>query len=341
MRSNKKNVLLISSSSKRRNRLDGVTIKSRCLEEKLNMDNDINLIAIDTDNWQINFISIVIRILANLKKADKIVICSAQRGANLLLMFFYIFNINKDIFYFVAGGRLADYLVTEKYKLKYYSKVKKIYVESDKMVNKLNSISLSNVEKLLNFRNFNFRKDICINEKVRFVFFSRVIKEKGIEDLIIAFKKLESNYSNIELDIYGEVDDNYYEQISSEFTNNIKYKGKITPNNINEYEILSSYDIFVLPTFYKGECLPGALIDAYISGLAIIASEWEYSREFIEDGVVGLIYEYKNKDDLRRKMEEMINDRDKIVNFKKNSKNIANNFHVDKILKSFIEQLKK
>ncbi|WP_075809304.1 glycosyltransferase [Paraclostridium sordellii] len=333
------NVLFLGSLSLKRNRLDGVTVKSRCLKNWLESQKNINLITIDTDNWMKNCIYISWRCMLNILKADKIVICSAQRGANIVLKILKIFRCNKDIYYFVAGGRLGKFLIDGIYSKNTYLPIKKIYVESEKIVKELEYCGINNSMKMMNFREFNFPNNTKLNDAIKFVFYSRVIKEKGIEDLIYAFNNLSKKYENLILDIYGQVNDNYLEYLNEIMDEGIEYKGVINPDNKIEYEVLSEYDVFVLPTYYEGECLPGALIDAYVSGLAIIASEWEYSREYIEDGEVGYIHKYKDKDDLMKKMEKTILNRDIIIKFKKNSQNAANLFNVNNVLKEFKKEL--
>jgi len=335
------NILFLGSISLKRNRLDGVTVKSRCLKNWLDNKEGIKLKVIDTDNWTKNIIKICSEFINNIYKSDVIVISSAQRGANVLIKLLKIIRCKKDVYYFVAGGRLGKYMLSGIYNKKDYYFLKRIYVESDKIVKELHDCGLKNTIKILNFREFNIEDSFKLNTNVNlmnninFVFYSRVIKEKGIEDLIFAFNELKKKYRNIYLDIYGQVDDNYLEYLNTIKEEGVKYKGVIIPNNRDEYKILSEYDIFVLPTYYKGECLPGALIDAYISGLAIIASNWEYAQEYIADGTVGYIHKYKDLNDLMNKMEMLILNNDMIIKFKENSQKESIKFKVDNALEDF------
>ena len=54
-----KNILLISSTAKKSGRLDGVTVKSRILEQYLENIKDINLYSVDSDNYKKEFITII------------------------------------------------------------------------------------------------------------------------------------------------------------------------------------------------------------------------------------------------------------------------------------------
>ena len=85
--------------------------------------------------------------------------------------------------------------------------------------------------------------------------------------------------------------------------------------------------------------MPGALIDCYISGLAVIASNWTYAKEYIEDGKNGVIFEYKNYEDMYNKAIEMIKD-NKIESFKKRSSEISEKYLIENILSNFKEKIK-
>ena len=90
----------------------------------------------------------------------------------------------------------------------------------------------------------------------------------------------------------------------------------------------------MFPTEWKGEGLPGSVIDAYFSGLAVVASNWEYAKECIKDGVNGIIFEYKNYDDMYNKTINLIKS-DKINLYKKASLKLSKNYYVDNVLEDF------
>ena len=45
----------------------------------------------------------------------------------------------------------------------------------------------------------------------------------------------------------------------------------------------------LLPTHFFTEGLPGSIVDAYISGIPVIVTEWKHAREFVDDGLTGYI----------------------------------------------------
>ena len=147
-------------------------------------------------------------------------------------------------------------------------------------------------------------------------------------------KKLNDDGYEVILDIYGQISDEYRIIIDKKIENVsfIKYKGPIVPNGVTEYKILSEYDVFILPTQHPGEGLPGALIDAYISGLAVVVSNWKYAKEYVDNYKNGVIFEYRDYNDMYIKVKEMIN-KNKILEYKKNSLKKSIEYNINFILK--------
>ena len=334
-----KKILYIATTADKRNRLDGETIKCRLLRNYLEEINNIKIIFVDTDNWKKHILKLVFLILINFFRCNDIVISSADKGANIVLKFFRILNYKKKIFYFVIGGSLSKNIIEKRWNINTYKKINHIYVESKILKNNLNELGIKNVDVLNNFRKINkFDNKYQKSEKIRFVYFGRVIKEKGIEQAINLVNRLNDEKYKSSLDIYGQCKDDYLDIIKTTFTENIKYHGEIKPDNRTEYEILSQYDVFIFPTEYSGECLPGALIDAYIAGLAIIASNWKYAKEYIEDGKNGYIFKYKDYNDMYKKTIKLIKS-NKLNYFKDRSKEMSKKYDLEKVLIHFKKEI--
>lgn len=334
-----KKVLFIGTTADNRNRLDGETVKCRLLRDYLNEINNISISSIDTDNWKKHIFKLAFLILKNYIKADEIIVSSADRGAHIVLDFFRKINCKKNIYYFVIGGSLTKNIIEKKWNTKAYSNLKHIYVEADIMKNGLFQLGIKNVSVLNNFRKIGkFKNKYQKSKTIRFVYFGRVIKEKGIEESVKLVKRLNNENIKCIFDIYGQCTEDYLNYLEKSFNKNIRYCGEIKPDSVTEYEILSKYDVFLFPTFYPGEGLPGSLIDAYISGLAVIASNWTYAKEYIEDNKNGFIFEYKNYDDMYKKTKELI-ESNKISIFKKKSLEISKKYLIEENLKDFKKEL--
>lgn len=332
-------VLYIATTAKKRNRLDGETVKCKLLEEYLQKQENIHLKSVDTDNWKHHILKLVFFIIIYFFWCDKVVISSADRGANIILNFFRKVNCKKEIYYFVIGGSLYMNITEKKWNVESYTRIKEIYVEAKSLKENLNSIGITNIQVVNNFRLIKPFKNMYQKEiEIRFVFFGRIIKAKGIEEAIRLINRLNKNGYKCRLDIFGQVSKEYLKEISKLFTEKIQYKGEIKPDNKTEYEILSQYDIFILPTEYPGECLPGALIDSYVAGLAVVVSDWQYAREYVEDNKNGIIFKYKDYEDMFEKTKKMITS-NLIQKFKNRSLELSKKYLIDENLKDFIEKI--
>ena len=101
------------------------------------------------------------------------------------------------------------------------------------------------------------------NNKLSFVFFSRIHPSKNLIELVRIWKR--DDFFDYTLDIYGEIDDvKYFENFKDEIKNskNINYKGKIN-NNLNLK--LSKYDIFFHPS--ESENFGLVILEAMSCGL--------------------------------------------------------------------------
>lgn len=334
-----KKVLYIATTADRRNRLDGETIKCRLLRDYLKKIKKIKVYSVDTDNWKKHILKLIFLIMFYYLKCDEIVVSSADKGANIVLNFFRKINSKKSIYYFVVGGSLSKNIKEKKWNIKTYKKLKHIFVEADILKKELNNLEINNVDVLNNFRSVKpFENKYRNSNEIKFVYFGRIIKEKGIEEAIKLVNRLNSEKIECTLSIYGQCKAEYFEKIKRDFNKKINYYGEIKPDGRIEYEILSQYDVFLFPTEYRGECLPGALIDCYIAGLAVVASNWKYAKEYILENENGKIFEYKDYEDMYKKTIEMIKDNN-IQNYKKKSKELSKKYILDNLLIDFEKEL--
>jgi glycosyltransferase involved in cell wall biosynthesis len=140
----------------------------------------------------------------------------------------------------------------------------------------------------------------------------------------------------INIDFYGPIDDSYKAKFFSNLIRfeNCNYRGYLDLLNEPEenYSILSNYYAMLFPTIYVGEGFPGVIIDAYISGLPVIASNWHLNSEIILDGVNGLLFPPNDSIALANAMKWMLDNRAEVSSMRKVSNSMASSYDVNKIL---------
>ena len=136
----------------------------------------------------------------------------------------------------------------------------------------------------------------------KFVFISRVIKEKGIDTILEAFDKLDDSYN---LSIYGPIPPNKY-TIRDLTKRNCFYNGILTEEEV--LEVLMENDVLLLPTYFDGEGYPGIIIEALSVGMPVIASNWKAINEIISSGHNGLLCAPKDSNSLLKRILELNNE---------------------------------
>ena len=97
------------------------------------------------------------------------------------------------------------------------------------------------------------------------------------------------------------------------------------------YSTLSKYDCMLFPTYWKGEGFPGVVIDAFIAGLPVIATDWNMNTEIIKEGENGFIIPPNNIRALMNKMIWAMENRQKCLDIGLRNREVAKNYHVDKV----------
>lgn len=164
------------------------------------------------------------------------------------------------------------------------------------------------------------------SKKVVFVSTTRLVKDKGIAELIEAYKLIGSK--NTRLTIYGDGPDSAI--FKSQATNivGIEMLGHVADIN----SALSQADILVHPTYHEGFGL--SLVEAEMWGLPIIASNVGSIPEIVKNKVNGLLVPSKNIKELAKAMESLANNYDLRIEMGEASRKIyLDNFQFDKIVK--------
>ena len=139
-------------------------------------------------------------------------------------------------------------------------------------------------------------------DTVEFVFISRIMKEKGIDQYLDAAKYIKQKYPETKFHVCGGAGDAYM-QLLNEYTENgtIIYHGKIS--DVVAMHQISSCTIH--PTYYP-EGMSNVLLESCACGRPIITTDRPGCREIVEDGVNGYVVRQQDSDDLICKIEKFL-----------------------------------
>lgn len=175
--------------------------------------------------------------------------------------------------------------------------------------------------------------------RVVIVFTGRMLREKGVIDLINAAELLRNDYrGRIEFWLCGGVSNNpcalKEDEIRSLVDDDyIKWLG----HRSDISEILGQADIMCFPSYYR-EGVPKSLIEASASGLPIVTTDSVGCRDTVEEGVNGFIVPPHDPGAIAAALKRLIEDKDLREKMGKASRIIAErDYDVEKVAEKHLQ----
>jgi glycosyltransferase involved in cell wall biosynthesis len=233
------------------------------------------------------------------------------------------------IFFEKLTCKLATHVLCESIGVK--NKLIKIGVDTRKLI-LLNPSNLNGVDTdYFNPENFNSLelkvKHGYLENDFIFIFVGRIVKDKGIFELLEAFKLLSFKYNQVKLIIIGPNDGIKYDfEKFIELTNENKSVIYIPYlNDIRNYLAISN--CMVLPSYREG--FPNVILESGSMGKPVIMTNVNGHDEYL-NSVSGLLIKIADKVDLNIKMEEMFLNHEKYDEVKIRSQ-VISNFSSEKV----------
>lgn len=298
------NLLLIGNSGFLNNQLDGQTVKIRNIKVLLEQQYKGQLYHFDTSFLHRNPL-LLLKMVSLILICKTVIIVPADGFlAKLFPPIYYITKLlGKSLIHLGVGGWQKEFFIGQEGKFDSHPKImglckriKVFMVEIENVKNDLQSdLHFTNLDYFPNFRFFDYQPSYShTSDLLRLVYMGRIESHKGYEIMGKVIADLEAKGLNVTLDFYGQIEDvdkdHFNHFIKS--LNSIEYKGLLSPENI--YTTLGHYDVMVFPTRYYTEGFPGTVLDAYISGIPVIATNWKHAHEFVKDTKSGYVVNFDN-----------------------------------------------
>lgn len=143
-----------------------------------------------------------------------------------------------------------------------------------------------------------------------FLFVGRIVRDKGINELVKAFNRLDTECSNVRLIMVGAYEDSIdpiceeSRRIIQENENIIAVGAKLGDELLAYY---AAADCYIHPSYREG--FPNTVLEAGAMGLPSIVTDINGSREIIVEGENGVIVPSKSANALYEAMVNMIKDK--------------------------------
>ncbi|WP_434796077.1 glycosyltransferase family 4 protein [Staphylococcus equorum] len=196
----------------------------------------------------------------------------------------------------------------------------------------------------LNVKDFNVTNNkIDINIKEQLVnsfvvgYVGRIVKDKGISELIKSFQKLQELKYNIKLLIVGDFEK--ADSISDEEIKILKNDSNIVwVNRVdNPVAYFNNMDVFVFPTYREG--FGNVSIEAQLLKVPVITTNVTGAKDTVINGETGFIVEKNEVDAIVEKIELLINDENYRKNLGENGKKWIEKYFSNDIIWNDLEQL--
>lgn len=286
--------------------LNGQTVKTKIITDELSKQlGKAEVLKLDTAGGKSTLLKAPFQCLKALKTAKNVIIFPANNGLKVyvpLLSFFRNFFKNRKLHYVVIGGWLPEFLQKRKRLSKQLKRFDGIYVETNTMKMALEEHGFTNIVVMPNCKDLKILTSEELvypaGESYKLCTFSRVMKEKGIEDAVNAVKEVNEEAGRIvyTLDIYGQIDSGqaqWFENLQTTFPDYINYKGVVDYDK--SVDVLKNYFALLFPTYYDGEGFAGTILDSMAAGIPIVASNWKYNTEIINENI-GFVYPVRDQE---------------------------------------------
>lgn len=135
----------------------------------------------------------------------------------------------------------------------------------------------------------------------RFLFIGRIMKEKGIDELLEAAKEIRKTYKNAAFELIGQTEDDYSAALKHANAEGVlDYRG--FQNDVRPF--ICRCHCVVLPSYHEG--MSNALLEAAAMGRPLIASDIPGCRETVLPDINGFLCDAKSSESLARCFKKFI-----------------------------------
>ncbi len=305
---NKKGIAVVGRMAEGTQLLDGQTVKTKILLEELRRCYpNHTFVCVDTYQYRKRAIPILFDTARAFLQCEHIFVLLSRNGRKFFFPLLTGLNhfFHRRLYHDVVGGALPGEAAKSPALQRQLKQFEINWVEFAQMKEALEQLGINNVEVLPNFKRLNLLQEEDLKdyhqEPFIFTMFSRVVKEKGIEEAARSIDAANRYFGSkrVELHIYGPVDPQYkeeFQKLLKTYEHCVIYKGCIPQNK--SVEALRSSFMLLFPSYYAGEGMPGTIIDAFSAGLPVIATDWHFNGELVKNGITGYCYDWQKPERL-------------------------------------------
>jgi galacturonosyltransferase len=191
----------------------------------------------------------------------------------------------------------------------------------------------------VNLDKFTYQEYPEEDQPLRFVFISRIMREKGIEEYFAAAKHFKTLHPEMVFHVLGACEEEY-EQTLAELQKNgtIIYHGQ--QKDVRPFIIQANCTIH--PTFYP-EGMSNVVLESAATGRPVITTRRHGCMEAIEDGVTGFLFEERNTSQLISCIDKFLamTHQERVAMGKAAHEKMEREFNRQIVVNAYLDEIKK
>lgn len=141
------------------------------------------------------------------------------------------------------------------------------------------------------------------NSGIRFLFVSRIVKDKGVDELIEAIKVIKEKHKNVEFHLAGGCSVEYENSLHQWIADGlIVYQGRKAPEEMKSLYGMSH--CLIHPSYHEG--MANVILESAACARPCMASDINGCKEGIDDGVTGYVFKVKSSLSIVERVEDFL-----------------------------------
>ncbi|HEY0091347.1 MAG TPA: glycosyltransferase family 4 protein [Flavobacterium sp.] len=191
-------------------------------------------------------------------------------------------------------------------------------------------------------QNLELKRELSIHEKdFVFIFVGRLVKDKGMNELISAFTRLQAENKHLKLLLVGDYEADL-DPLSGQTLKEIKTHPAIISTGF-KYDVRPYFaisDVLVFPSYREG--FPNGVLQAGAMGLPCIVSDINGCNEIISDTINGRIIPVKNEQALYSAMRSIVENVEAREDMRNNARRmIVSRYEQHVVWEAILEEYRK
>ncbi len=206
-----------------------------------------------------------------------------------------LLGVRKNVIYWVIGGRLNEDIESGKIKKSILDFPDSVVVETTGMKARLENLGIRNVLAVPNFKPYAAARSESEGNvsTVRFLYLGRIDRTKGCHLIFEASRMLRQNgIRDFSVTFMGKPAEDYEAEFRESINNDplCTYYGFLNLYNPANHKHLHNFDCMLFPTLWESEGHAGVLIDAFLAGIPVMASDINDISQLIDSDTGFLIH---------------------------------------------------